>query len=521
MFGLIVHSSFRLFAMRLLPLLAALCLAPPASAQFDLVPLTPNQVAEGAFFGNAVALSADGTTALVGAFSDDGGEDTPAGYGAAYVFVRTPDGWVEQAKLTAPTQVPQAHFGSAVALAAGGDLALIGASFEGDPSRGAAYVYAREGGAWAFQARLAVADAGDYVYFGEAVALSANGATALVGAGGAQNADGSRGAAFAFTRSGGAWQRQAWLTGEPDAFGLGGAVALSSDGATALVGVTGIGSVGGSPPPSASYVFRRTGTDWTREARLQSDDATEAFGLAVALSPDGDLAVVGDPVAASSTGRAHVYRRGDGAWMAAPPPLAPTGAPPFFGASVSLSAEVATGGTGGRLLVGAPGGNPAGAVFLYTRDADGWRLGSGFSDPDGGTGEAFGASAALAADGSTFVVGDYGEDEPFRSAGAAYIATSQPVDAEPSVEDISAALSPPWPNPTAGAARVTLLVPTPQRVEVAVYDRLGRRLAVLHDAPLPAAAHELSLARSLSPGVYVVRARGETFTATQRLTIVR
>ncbi len=133
----------------------------------------------------------------------------------------------------------------------------------------------------------------------------------------------------------------------------------------------------------------------------------------------------------------------------------------------------------------------------------------------------FGSSAALATDGTTFVVGDYAEDEPFRSAGAAYIGTSRFVTSEPSTEGSAAALSPPWPNPTAGPVRLMLDVPTPQRVEVAVYDVLGRRLAVLYDAVLPAAAHDLALGHALAPGVYVVRARGETFTAAQRLTVTR
>src|SRR5882724_2440491 len=47
-------------------------------------------------FGNAVAVSGDGNTALVGAYADNGT------IGAAWVFTRSGTTWSEQAKLTAP-----------------------------------------------------------------------------------------------------------------------------------------------------------------------------------------------------------------------------------------------------------------------------------------------------------------------------------------------------------------------------------------------------------------------------------
>ena len=68
-------------------------------------------------------------------------------------------------------------------------------------------------------------------------------------------------------------------------------------------------------------------------------------------------------------------------------------------------------------------------------------------------------------------------------------------------------------------------------VEAAVYDALGRRVAVLHEGALEAGAHRLVLdeqARSALPGgTYLVRVtvKGETGSARQilsrRLTLVR
>src|SRR6266566_7555663 len=83
---------------------------------------------------------------------------------------------------------------------------------------------------------------------GMSVALSADGNTAIVGGPGANNADrdrppsgGPAGAAWVFTRSGGVWRQQAKLVGTTSEYGgglwsQGASVAVSADGNTAIVG---------------------------------------------------------------------------------------------------------------------------------------------------------------------------------------------------------------------------------------------------------------------------------------------
>ncbi|HLA63915.1 MAG TPA: hypothetical protein VK610_05780, partial [Rhodothermales bacterium] len=62
-------------------------------------------------------------------------------------------------------------------------------------------------------------------------------------------------------------------------------------------------------------------------------------------------------------------------------------------------------------------------------------------------------------------------------------------------------------NPARGPVAVRLVLPAPASAFVAVYDALGRRVAVLHDGPLAAGPAALALdAGRLVPGVYVVRA---------------
>jgi len=84
-----------------------------------------------------------------------------------------------------------------------------------------------------------------------------------------------------------------------------------------------------------------------------------------------------------------------------------------------------------------------------------------------------------------------------------------PVEPVPDAAPAALALAAPAPNPARGMARLTLTLAAPQAVRVEAFDALGRRVAVLHDGPLSAGTHALSLdAAALTPGLYVVRATG-------------
>ncbi|MDX1420238.1 MAG: endonuclease [Rubricoccaceae bacterium] len=85
------------------------------------------------------------------------------------------------------------------------------------------------------------------------------------------------------------------------------------------------------------------------------------------------------------------------------------------------------------------------------------------------------------------------------------------------------ALSPPAPNPFRDGTRVTLRLDSPGHVTVAVYDTLGRRVAVLHDGLLDAGPHPLRLDTAGWPsGPYLVRATSPGGpSAARRITRVR
>ena len=74
-------------------------------------------------------------------------------------------------------------------------------------------------------------------------------------------------------------------------------------------------------------------------------------------------------------------------------------------------------------------------------------------------------------------------------------------------------------NPGARGVRVTLTLAESETARVEVLDRLGRRVAVLHDGPLSASLAHPFEASGLAAGVYVVRARGDGWAETLRVTL--
>jgi len=286
-------------------------------------------------FGFSVALSADGSTALVGAQGDFGPPETEVP-GAAYIFTRSEGVWSQQAMLTASDRQVGDHFGVSVALSDSGDTALIGAYVDdvgANTNQGSAYVYQRSGSVWTEQAHLISSDGATEDYFGRAVALSSDGNTALIGADFKTiNGNTRQGAAYIFTRAGAAWSQQTRLTdingGGYSWFGT--SVALSADGRTALVGADGTGAI----------VFTSSGDTWTQQTLLTIPDVPLSFGDDIAISADGRTALLED---------GYTFRRCGNTWLEGMHLQTDEDPYPYgFGLAVSLSDD------GTIALIGAP-----------------------------------------------------------------------------------------------------------------------------------------------------------------------
>jgi len=345
--------------------------------------------------GNAVAISADGNTIVVG------GPGDALNTGAAWVFTRRDGAWSQQGlKLVGSGAAGGAEQGWSVAISADGGTAIVGGPADSGFT-GAAWVFARSAGGWSQQgAKLAPSDAVDAAEFGAAVALSADGDTAIVGG---EGDDSQIGAAWVFTRSGGRWSQQgSKLTGF-DAVGSswqGWSVGLSADGNTAVVGGyqddLGVG---------AAWVFARNGAAWLQVgAKLVGTGvagSTVEQGRAVAISADGSTVVSGGDGDDGGAGAAWIFSRGGGGWPQQGGKLVGSGAAgdAAQGRAVAVSADGATAVVGGPADAGG-----AGAAWVFTRTGEAWSPHGGKLVGGGGP-AAQGTAVAISADGATVVVG--------------------------------------------------------------------------------------------------------------------
>gem|GEM_PF-664858 len=380
--------------------------------------IVPDGIAEGNAddqLGSSVSLSGD--TVVIGAPFDD----TPAGRdaGSAYVFMRSGTTWTQQAHLTAGDGGAEDSFGGSVS--ASGDTVVVGARYHDTAAggnAGSAYVFVRSGMAWTQQAVLMVGDGSSAGQFGASVAAS--GETVVVGA---PAADTGAGAAYVFLRSGTTWAQQARMTaadgGSGD--GLGSSVSLSGD--TAVVGAYFDDTPAGADAGSA-YVFARSGTTWTQQARFVAADgkSNDRFGSSVSVS--GDTAVVGAPSADSAagvyTGAAYVMVRSGVAWTQQAKLAASDGASgDGFGHSVSVSGDTA--------LVGADyadtaAGADAGAAYVLVRSGTTWTEQSKLGAAGGATNDLFGFSVSVS-DGTAVVgvPGSHAEAGDFAGAASVFV----------------------------------------------------------------------------------------------------
>ena len=301
----------------------------------------------------------------------------------------------QQAELTAADGASGDEFGFSVALS--GSTAVVGAPSK-NSMNGAAFVFVRSGATWSQQAKLTIAAGG--AGLGWSVALS--GSTAVVGAPFQSLGRRITGAAYVFVRSGTTWSRQAKLTAAAHGFQqfLGQSVAVS--GATV---------VAGAPSNGTADVFVRSGTTWSRQAKLTGPVGSFGWSVALSITPaSGATAVVGSPLENSFTGAAYAFVRAGTTWSRQARLTAADGAAnDEFGGSVALSGSTAA--------VGAASKNAnTGAAYVFARSGTTWSQRAKLTAAHGAANDGFGGSVALS--GSSAIVGALGTNA---NTGAAYV----------------------------------------------------------------------------------------------------
>ena len=368
---------------------------------------TPNAYANG---GYSVALSADGNTALIGAPH----YETDAGGG--WIWRRSGGVWTLDTRLLGPgassSYAPWDPFhgawqGWAVALSADASIALVGGPGDHEHS-GAVWLWT---GGLSAPAKLVDPKPQVFSGFGSSVALSADGAVALIG---------SVNGAHVWNTTATPWLTHTLLSAKADA------VALSADGNTAILGAE-VWDDLWTWHPTAS-IWTRTGNVWTQQTVLVPSDyvpSTQASGssdITVAISGDGNTAIIGFTGDNSGTGAAFVWVRSGTTWRRQGPKLVGSGATAaaWQGSGIALSYD------GNTAIVGGfhDGGDFTGAAWVWVRSGEVWSE----KQPKlvaPGTHALEGFSAALSADANTAIIGGYYDQD---AIGAAWVWVSTPGD---------------------------------------------------------------------------------------------
>ncbi|ANW23289.1 hypothetical protein BA953_03190 [Vibrio coralliilyticus] len=270
------------------------------------------------------------------------------------------------------------------------------------PSAGAVYLFGKESNNWKQIAYIKPSNTSAGDEFGQSVSFTDDGSTLAVGSPGEDNSvtgvftDGSEvtdvalsqesGAVYLFSRESGSWRQVAYVkasnAGAYDRFGFN--VVISGDGSTMAAssggednGVSGIITDGSEVTDSgfesgsgAVYLFRKNVGNWQQTAYVKpsNTDTNDWFGYSIDLSQDGTTMVVaardednsakgiitdGSEVSdiglAAESGAVYVFRNAANTWsQMAYIKASNTESGDQFGKSLSLSADGAT------LAVGAP-----------------------------------------------------------------------------------------------------------------------------------------------------------------------
>ncbi|WP_028974964.1 InlB B-repeat-containing protein [Spirochaeta cellobiosiphila] len=297
--------------------------------------------------------------------------------GAVYVYHRTgPNSWDSGHRLDGKKS--DSEFGYSVSIS--GDYILVGARFDLDDTKGAAYIYERTGvNNWGNEKVLKASDGAKEDEFGYCVSI--DGDSAAIGTGWAE-------AVYVYKKGDNGWSNPSeTIIGSSTELRIQFGKAISLDADTIAIGAYSKNYRG------VVYVYKRAGDNsWGNRTELSAPDLNynKNFGISVAL--DGDYLVIGDTnlkiMNNSAQGGAYVYQRMSGnSWGNIKNLIASDGrAGDEFG-TVAIS--------GDTILVGAQkvtiGENTfQGAVYMFSRtESNNWNAVSKLTDPSGAMDEYF------------------------------------------------------------------------------------------------------------------------------------
>ena len=458
-----INNSFVTSAKLVLFLVLSVSLMMPAfasAAGTDIISSTqfqdPNPQT-GDQFGESVAVSQDGSTAVVGAPNYSTGSNGLTG--AAYVFSNDGTGWVLATTLLPTDNAMYDRLGVSVAITPDATQIVVGAFYVPygnitPVGHGKAYVFSVPDGGWSATpttsevTELVASDATPMDNFGWHVSESNDGKTVLVTAR-YKTIDGKlyNGEAYIYNQPANGWSSVSSPITEDQILlpssslisnRFGWSATLSNDGSQAFVGAPGSKTVFQYVEPSGGWGSdQHTTTEDSQIVAPISDDI--AFGLSLALSSDSTTIVIGAPFQVVNSnifqGAAYVYKFDGSQWVDSATLTAQDGSAwDTFGLSVALSQD------GSSVLVGAPyrvvnGLTSAGTAYTYGLNSDStWSLNSELTEPSPAQDDNFGFSVSMLSGSSIFVGAP--------ALTAPYIVTSNAVSASSAALSAHAAQAP-------------------------------------------------------------------------------
>lgn len=381
------------------------------------------------YFGRTLSISGDGTRAAVSSYLTDVGGTVDAG--AVYVFLRTGSSWTQEAKITAADKATSDQF-SVNRLDATGARLVVGAinkTVSGTVSAGQVYVYSRSGTTWTQEAVIyPAADVANLKYFGTSIELDNDATRVIIGSDySTESSVTNSGAVYIYSRSGTNWTQEAKLVASDISANasFGRSVAITPDGTRCVVGSHRL-TVSSFSQAGAAYVFSRSGTAWTQEAKVTSNSpaANDFFGFSVSIDNTGTRIAVGayqkTTSQTSQGGMAYIFSRSGTAWTQEAVVQAADNGTAYFGFRVFIDK------TGSYLYasshVHAAGSTlNAGAVYVFVRSGTTWTQINYFRCSTPGANAYFSIDMDLTDDGTRLLVGARGDDLGITNVGAAYV----------------------------------------------------------------------------------------------------
>lgn len=444
--------------------------------------------------GWSVSLSSDGNTLAVGA---KGGAGNIEGYVRIYEW--NGSAWIQKGTDLIGESAND-EFGTSIDLNADGNILCVGAPFNdgNGNSSGHVRIFEWNGTAWTQKGGDIDGEAsGDF--FGDAVAVSADGNIIAAGAPGNNGNGVNSGHVRVFQWNGNAWiQKGIDIDGEAEDDLSGDAVSISADGNTVAIGAP--HNDGSNSLSGHVRVYQWNGTGWVQKGNDidgVGNFTSDRSGKSVSLSADGNTVAIGAPgydgVNGYDSGHVRVFQWNGTSWTLKGGSIDGEAINDGSGISVSMSSDGNTVAIGAHYNDG--NGSNAGHVRVYEWNGSNW-VQKG-SDLDGeAEGDWLGWSVSLNADGNILAAGAPHNQQNGTNAGhvRVYSFSSLNIPEENSSDDVKI-----FPNPNSGNFSVVTGY-KPNNTLISIVDPAGKKVFRKEFKN----TDKINLEVELSKGIYLI-----------------